>query len=198
MRISGRLCLSVLQDLRTPYFRGTTTVAAMARVHSVTRALGDKDYQELLRLRTELRRFVRQSETWAREAGLTPAQHKLLLAVRGHPLREGPTISDVAGYLLLQHHSVVELVNRAVSAGLVTRHQDRHDARIVRLSLTASGRRALARLSERSVQELRNLASFFRPLLASLDNDPLNGIKKTSGSGKTNGTKKGVQPLHTK
>ena len=132
-------------------------------------ALRDEDYQELLRLRTGLRRFLHQSETWAKEAGLTPAQHQLMLAIRGHPINGRPTISDVAGYLLLRHHSVVELVDRAVLAGLVKRDQDSNDARLVRLSLTPSGHRCLERLSERNLGELRRLADHFRPLLASLD-----------------------------
>ena len=46
--------------------------------------LTDADYEDLLTLRTGLRRFLRWSEQQAEEAGLTPAQHQLLLAVRGH------------------------------------------------------------------------------------------------------------------
>ena len=46
--------------------------------------LRDADYEDLLALRTGLRRFLRWSEQQAEAAGLTPAQHQLLLAVRGH------------------------------------------------------------------------------------------------------------------
>ena len=53
----------------------------------------------------------------ARAAGLTPAQHQLLLAVRGHD--GDPTIGDVAEHLMLRHHSAVELVDRAERAGLL-------------------------------------------------------------------------------
>src|SRR5207248_11125818 len=49
----------------------------------------------------------------ATETGVTPAQHQLLLAIRGHHESEGPTIGDVADALLLRHHSVVGLVDRA-------------------------------------------------------------------------------------
>ena len=45
----------------------------------------DEDYRRLLELRTGLRRFLRWSESQAEAAGLTPAQHQLLLAIRGHP-----------------------------------------------------------------------------------------------------------------
>ena len=79
--------------------------------------LTDDDFAELLRFRDALRRFLRWSEDQARAAGLTPAQHQLLLAVRGHD--GDPTIGDVAEHLLLRHHSAVELVDRAERAGLL-------------------------------------------------------------------------------
>lgn len=135
----------------------------------MTSGLGDADYRELLLLRTGLRQFLRLSEDFARDIGLTPTQHQLLLVVRGHDDPNGPTIGDVASYLLLRHHSAVELVNRAATAGLVARNPDSNDARIVRLTLTAAGQQALERLSERNLEELRRLAEHFRPLLADLD-----------------------------
>ena len=54
-------------------------------------------------LRTGLRRFEHWSAEQAASAGLTPAQHQLMLAVRGHPDRRGPTIGEAAEYLLLRH-----------------------------------------------------------------------------------------------
>src|ERR1700747_2998504 len=101
--------------------------------------LTDADYEDLLMLRTGLRRFLRWSEQQAEEAGLTPAQHQLLLVVRGHADSRGPTIGEIADYLLLRHHSAVGLVDRADAAGLVTRTRDPEDHRVVRLQLTAVG-----------------------------------------------------------
>ncbi|HLI14674.1 MAG TPA: DUF488 family protein [Acidimicrobiales bacterium] len=126
--------------------------------------LGDADYRRLLTLRTGLRRFLRWSEERAHEAGLTPAQHQLLLAVRGHQGTQPPTIGDVAESLLLRHHSAVELVDRAEAAGLVERRRDPSDGRVVRLELTRTGRAALERLSSLHLEELRRLAESFRPL----------------------------------
>ena len=58
--------------------------------------LEDADYQRLLRLRANLRQYLHRSEQHAQAAGLTPAHHQFLLAVRGH---DDPrvAISDVAG-----------------------------------------------------------------------------------------------------
>ena len=119
--------------------------------------LTDADYERLLEFRTGLRRFLHWSEEQAVAVGLTPAQHQLLLAIRGQPNRSGPTIGDVAEALLLRHHSAVELVDRAVAAGLVRRRSDRSDQRVVRLNLTALGSRRLHQLSQRHVEELGRL-----------------------------------------
>ncbi|HVV23854.1 MAG TPA: MarR family transcriptional regulator [Pseudonocardiaceae bacterium] len=120
--------------------------------------LDQHDYASLLEFRTALRRFERWSEDQARQVGLTPAQHQLLLAIKGHPDERGPTIGEVADYLVVRHHSVVGLADRAVQAGLVRRVQDTTDSRAVRLALTDSGARALGALSELHLVELGRLA----------------------------------------
>src|SRR5579875_2019969 len=120
--------------------------------------LSDEAYTRLLALRTSLRRFIRWSEQQAAAAGLTPAQHQLLLAIRGHPDPRGPTIGEVADYLLLRQNSVVGLVDRADAAGLVVRERDRDDHRAVRLHLTEDGARRLQALSQLPLPELEPLS----------------------------------------
>ena len=56
--------------------------------------------------------------------------------------RRPPTVGDLAGYLLLRPHSAVELVDRAVAAGLVERTPDQEDGRVVRVRLTSRARRS--------------------------------------------------------
>jgi DNA-binding MarR family transcriptional regulator len=139
--------------------------------------LTDADYEDLLALRTGLRRFLRWSEQQGEATGLTPAQHQLLLAVRGHPDRRGPTIGEVADYLLLRHHSAVGLVDRAEEARLVTRSRDAEDQRVVRLQLTAEGEEHLEELSAAHMEELQRLAlklpSAWRGLMP---HQPLHGL----------------------
>jgi len=122
--------------------------------------LSQADFAELLRFRDGLRRFMRWSEEQARAAGLTPAQHQLLLAIRGHS--GDPTIGDVAGHLLLKHHSAVELVDRAERAGLVRRATDSDDHRMVRVRLSPKGERRLAELSTTHLAELSRLHDALR------------------------------------
>jgi DNA-binding MarR family transcriptional regulator len=122
-------------------------------VHPLT----DEDYENLLAFRTSLRRFLHWSRTQARAVGLTSAQHQLLLAIKGHRGAHGPAIGDLAGYLLLRHHSTVELVDRAETAGLVERWGDDDDGRVIRVRLTAAGEARLTELAPASLDELQNL-----------------------------------------
>jgi DNA-binding MarR family transcriptional regulator len=130
----------------------------------VPQRLTDRDYERLLAFRTGLRRFLRWSEEQAAAVGLTPVQHQLLLAVRGHPDERGPTIGDVADSLLLRHHSAVGLVDRAADAGLVLRRPGADDHRRVRLRLTSLGARRLGQLSRRHLEELGRLETRLRSL----------------------------------
>jgi len=131
--------------------------------------LSDEDYARLLDFRTGLRRFLRWSEQQAATVGLSAAHHQLLLAIRGHRGTHGPAISDVAGYLCLRHHSAVGLVDRAVAAGLVTRHSDPDDQRVVRLKLTDEGARRIAALSRLHRDEFLRLRPRLEPIWDGLD-----------------------------
>jgi DNA-binding MarR family transcriptional regulator len=135
---------------------------------TASRPLTDADYRRLLAFRTALRRFLRWSDAEAVGAGLTSAQHQLLLAIRGHRDPAGPSVSDVADALVTHHHGAVGLIDRAAAAGLVERRRDPHDHRVVRLALTPTGSRRLAELSARHVQELARVHRL-RPLWDSVN-----------------------------
>lgn len=126
--------------------------------------LPDGAYRQLAELRHGLRGFLHWSEHQARAAGLTPAQHQLLLAVRAATTPGGPTVGEMADALLIRPHSAVELVDRAERAGLIVRTRDRHQQSLVRLTLTERGARTLRALSETHQRELAQLA----PTMAAL------------------------------
>jgi DNA-binding MarR family transcriptional regulator len=134
----------------------------MRKMHQLTR----EDYEHLLAFRTSLRRFQYWSQTQARTAGLTPAQHQLLLAIKGHRGEHGPTVGDLAVYLLLRPHSTVELVDRAKTAGLVDRWSDHDDGRITRVRLTADGEQRLSQLATAHLDELQRLVPILDELVA--------------------------------
>jgi DNA-binding MarR family transcriptional regulator len=131
--------------------------------------LDQSDLEHLLELRTGLRRFLRWSEEQAKAAGLTAAKHQLLLAVQGHPDPAGPTIGEIAGYLVLRHHSAVELVNRAVKDGLVRRNPDPVSRSVVRVAVTPLGAAKLDALAEAHLEEIAHLAPTMRTLWRQLE-----------------------------
>ena len=133
------------------------------------RSVSDNDYQALARFRYALRVFQHFSEDAARAVDLTPAQHQLLLAVRGWVGDGPPTIGEVAERLQLRHHSAVELVQRAAGAGLIETAPDAHDGRRQRLSVTAAGEQKLASLSVLHRDELRRFRLEMNDVLRELD-----------------------------
>jgi DNA-binding MarR family transcriptional regulator len=117
-----------------------------------------QDYELLLAFRVALRQFNRWAEALAEDEGLTHNQHQLLVAIKGHREAEAPTVGDLAGYLLLQPHSAVELIDRAEAAGLVRRVPDSRDARMVRVRLTSHGGRIVSRLTPAVLERLSELS----------------------------------------
>jgi DNA-binding MarR family transcriptional regulator len=104
-------------------------------------------YRALAEFRYQIRRFLQFSADAAREHGLEPAQHQLLLSIKGLPEGSRPTIRELAERLQIQHHSAVELVNRLAEHGAIRREQTGEDRREVLLRLTRRGESLLRRLS---------------------------------------------------
>jgi len=129
------------------------TQSAMQR-----KQMTQKDYAALAAFRRALRVFLSFSEAAARKAGLPPQQHQALLAIRGFGSNQGITVGDLAGHLLLKHHTAVGLVDRLVRAKLVVRTHDVGDRRRVLLTLTAKADKALTALSAMHLMEMRRHA----------------------------------------
>lgn len=121
-------------------------------------AFTDTDYRALAAFRHQLRRFSAFSESAARDIGIEPRQHQLLLAIRGLPPEIEPSVRALAAQLVVRHHTVVELVDRLVDAGLVVRDRSAKDRREVRLCITERGEHVLADLTQAHLDELKVLA----------------------------------------
>jgi len=113
------------------------------------------DYQSLAELRHQIRRFLHFSETTARNSGLEPRQHQLMLALKGLPEGARPRVGELAERLQIRHHSAVELVNRLALRGYVRRVPGEQDRREVLLSLSSKGEKILHDLSIHHKAELR-------------------------------------------
>ena len=116
---------------------------------------------DLAWFRYNLRKFLRFSEKAARQFGVTPQQHQLMLGVAGYTGRGTASISELAEFLQERHHSVVELIERAAQNGLVCREQDTTDRRIVLVSLTPAGEEKLSQLSDLHREELTRVRAEF-------------------------------------
>jgi DNA-binding MarR family transcriptional regulator len=131
--------------------------------------LTDRQYQSLSKFRHALRVFLRFSELSARRVGLTPAQHQLLLAVRGWPEPSPPSVGDLAVLLQTRPHSTLELIRRVEKAGLLRIHAADDDRRRQLVTLSRSGQRKLAELSVTHRDELRRFRKEMNQILDELE-----------------------------
>jgi DNA-binding MarR family transcriptional regulator len=124
------------------------------RRRTVAAADHRRDYPALADLRYQIRRFLRVREVAARAAGVEPQQYLLLLQVKGLEERRAATIGVLAERLQLRHHSVVQLVNRLATRGMVERRRDGSDRREVVVGLRPAGEKVLSRLAGYSMDDL--------------------------------------------
>ena len=117
--------------------------------------MADSGYAALAQFRLQVRTFLAFSEAAAQRAGLTPQQHQALLAIKGFGGPEAASIGDVARFLLIRHHTAVELIDRMAKLGLIKRVADPQDARRVLVKLTPKGEQKLRALSRVHLEELR-------------------------------------------
>jgi DNA-binding MarR family transcriptional regulator len=128
----------------------------------------DTVHQEVIHVaefRASLRSFLRLSERVARDSGLTPQRHLLLLMIKGAPDGSGrSTVTELSERLQLAQSTVTELVRRAEEAGLIERERSSADGRVAYLSLTAEGERRLERTHTSLSDERRRLRQAFAHL----------------------------------
>jgi len=115
---------------------------------------GEDAIRNLAWFRYNLRKFLRFSEKAARQCGVTPQQHQLMLGVAGYTGRGTATVSELAEFLQERHNSVVGLVERAAQRGLVRKEHDVQDRRFVLVSLTSQGEQILGALTKLHKEEV--------------------------------------------
>jgi DNA-binding MarR family transcriptional regulator len=121
----------------------------------MSRITNTAEYQALAQFRFLIRRYLNNSEKAARSVGLEPQQYMGLLALRGLPANQEPTIRALAERLQIQHHSAVELVDRMEKRGLFQRERSTRDRRQVLVKVTPRGEKLLSRLVRHRIAELR-------------------------------------------
>jgi len=136
------------------------------------------EIETLAQFRYALRQFLRFSERAAREAGISPQQHQLLLTIKGMRNRNWANVAEIAERLQVSHHAAVALVTRAQDLRLVKRAQGKEDRRTVQVSLTPKGEDLIDRLAELHREELGRLSQILLKQIEGLA--PTGGKKRAS------------------
>lgn len=132
---------------------------------------GQPNILAMAELRYQIRLFLRFSENAARQAGIEPQQHQLLLAVKGLPRGSKPTVGVLAERMQLQPHSTVGLIDRLVERGFLLRLRAADDRRQVLVKLTHDGEELLQKLASHHLHELQSVGPKFKNVLQSLIDD---------------------------
>jgi DNA-binding MarR family transcriptional regulator len=129
----------------------------MAKAKS-SRPLTEAEYMALAEFRFQLRRFLRHMEEEVRQFRVNPQQYQLVLAIKGLPKNDIPSISCLAERMQLNHNSMVELVDRCEERNLVRRVRSGTDRRQVTLSITSEGEGLLKKLGSAARGELSSIS----------------------------------------
>lgn len=142
-----------------------------------SRPLQESEYVALAEFRYQLRRFLRRMEEEVRHSGINPQQYQLVLAVKGLPKDQVPTITCLAERMQLNHNSMVELVDRCEEHNMLRRTRSSADRRQVTLAITPEGESLLRRLGSAARQELRSIGPMLVESVQRLTQDK--GLKIT-------------------
>ena len=123
----------------------------------MNRKITTTEYRSLAELRYRIRSFLHDGDAVAHAAGLEPQQCFMMLAIRGLPAGEQPTIRTLAQRVCLKHQSAVELIDRLEEHGYVSRSRGREDRREVLITLLPAGEQALEKVVRQRLGELRTM-----------------------------------------
>lgn len=110
--------------------------------------------RKLAEFRYQMRGFLSFSESAAEVAGISAQQYQLMQVIAAMPEGKGASISYLAERMILRHNSAVELVDRAVRAGLVKRTTDDEDLRRSIVVMTPEGVTLMKRLVDEHLAEI--------------------------------------------
>jgi DNA-binding MarR family transcriptional regulator len=110
--------------------------------------------------------------------GLEPQQYQGLLALRGLPPGQEPTIRALADRLQIRHHSAVELVDRMEKRRLFRRTRSKDDRREVLLQVTSRGEKLLSRLVRHRMAEMAVTGPELARSLSAVLSTPANGVRR--------------------
>jgi DNA-binding MarR family transcriptional regulator len=140
-----------------------------------SRPLQESEYVALAEFRYQLRRFLRHMEEEVRKFGINPQQYQLVLAIKGLPKSQVPSITCLAERMQLNHNSMVELVDRCEERNMLRRQRSSTDRRQVTLALAPEGEALLRKLGSAARQELRSIGPMLVESVLRLTDDKVVG-----------------------
>ncbi len=99
--------------------------------------------------------------------GLTPSQLRLLMLVN---VPEGMTIGQLGQHMLMAPGNTSNLCKRLEALGLLARHRDQKDERVVHVTLTAAGQGVLAEADQ-------TIAAYYQQALRSISQADIDCIQ---------------------
>ena len=138
-----------------------------------------RSYEIAAEFRRALRRYEGRTDDICRTHGLTTDQYTLLLMVKGHGngRRRPLSIGELAEAMSLAHNGMVERVQRAEAAGLLTRERSSEDRRVSLVRLTPEGERRMKKVFRALGEESDRLIAF----MAQVDRDDRRRARNARG-----------------
>lgn len=122
------------------------TKSALQRLLQQTRPFASIEQEVYLALQVAAQRVAAPWAAYLKaHGGLTANQYNVLRILRGAGGAE-MACGDVAGRMISRDPDVTRLIDRLARRGLVDRHRDAADRRVVRVSITEEGKAMLAAL----------------------------------------------------
>jgi DNA-binding MarR family transcriptional regulator len=124
------------------------------------------------------------------EFGTTLPRFDLLAALERHA--DGLTMGELSSSLLVSNGNVTSIVERLVEEGLVERRQSASDRRVLRVALTARGRRQFrsmaavhegwvdSMMADLDTRDIEALLSGLQRLRLSVENNPIGGVGRSA------------------
>jgi DNA-binding MarR family transcriptional regulator len=144
------------------------TAEAEATPLPATRALTGAHYRGLAEFRYQIRRFLSFSEQAARQAGLEPPQHQLLLAIRGLPAAKRPNLPTLAERMCIEVEACDALARSLLDRQLIHLTVNPGDRREQLLALTEAGQALLHGLTVQHRNQILSVGPTFVQALGAI------------------------------
>lgn len=121
--------------------------------------MNEKNFQELTSLFFEMRQTIRANLPQGQADPNAWMRCETLRFIAESDQRDGPTMQEIARQLRVTAPSATSLVRKLFSLGWIERKASGSDKRVVRISLTAKGRKELSRYRSQSEKTMRKVFS---------------------------------------